>query len=1229
MTLLEPPVADAAKPEPRKPATKSDAKAKAKTKPKPKPPTNTLDRWFKRAPADKKPSDTPKEKEPEASKEQEKPVEKKKKKSSRNFVQRYIHITDECRVCEQVTTEEASRCELRCATCSMTVHQKCYGVKGELPDGDWNCRRCQFIYDGTAWEDISSLIGEAVPEGVTFPKCKPLDDKQYLHKLQTNCDFATVFLFLQRFRRLGLKLSNVVTTLEFDRNDALVEQIDGEEAESMDAATVPNAAVWVCRCANVGGSEWETVCNDLESVESLVEEFSLSVESADLQLWQALSRGALKKLTRQQEKRKRNERWKHELAVSGVLDPSGNFEGIGRRSLRNRQQVNYANIDAEVQEEEEDIVADSENSGDEEEEEAFEAKSEDDADSETDGDNDDDEDEDESRRSTRNGESKKRKSPHESTPPAPLSPPGTWRRARPPARDSDAACDAMKLSASVAASMQPTTLEPTPLSSENGPLQSAFGLVVHRGWLNLKTRSMVNVRPRHMRYCILTRDSLQLSTFKFQPSTGDLQSGLVKPLRTYKVLGVAPWDGRRFAFLVSVKQVDDHADKVLEIDGPTATAASDWIHHLRVLTSHDEEDWPPQPSLASLGGSDHSSDSPSDAATLFGNSKKEANLWVKGASVHRGLLNASGENNCFLNVVIQSFWHLTSMRHFLLHVEVKDESRTVESNVLRALKSMMMEYDDTSSGVLHSRAIRKGLSVLYAADKNFQEGAMYDAEETLLALLNLMHQQTEATEIEETHKTTMMVKSLVRVVSVDTYEEKPQAVFDDNSIPHLVFSHQIYDRYVCGSCNHSSPWDLYSNLVYSTYASDLYACKYESTEQMFRRLTAQEADIASKCEQEGCKGKLGKERVIHRFPMVFAVSILWATQSATKEQVQGVLDNIDDRLDLAKCFDAAGPVIRFKNGGLRTTYRLRGFVCYYGRHYVALFYSTAHKMWLLFDDSRVLEMGAWSNVVAECLKGRFQPVLLFYELPDQRKDSSVGIFVNDGSLNVERQKSLSVGSQQGEMMPPSIKEESPDIERPSLRRQDDAELRSVDEDSTLSSGRGTHTVTELETNPEIEMEELSLRDSITQNITPVSAAIAMCPRTISMNAPLGEDEYDVRFGEALLLGMYLEKIDNELCVTSFPRGAKGGMFGAEKCGQISLFDTILQANGHPLQHYQVDRALKMIKAQTRPLVIRFRKSKRVQQLLDMGFSRELAVEALQKKKGDVQAAANYCFEATG
>lgn len=192
-------------------------------------------------------------------------------------------------------------------------------------------------------------------------------------------------------------------------------------------------------------------------------------------------------------------------------------------------------------------------------------------------------------------------------------------------------------------------MQPTALATDNGPLSSAFGEIVHRGWLNLKTRSMVNVRPRHMRYCILARDTQLLSTFKFQPSTGDLTSGNVKPLRSYKVLGVAPWDGRRFAFLVSVIQQVDNVDRVLEIDAPTAPASSDWIHQLRIVSNdNNEEGWPlppPQqpPTLERPGDLFGSPGAPSSGSSAPApTTTKKSDLWVKGASVHRGLLNAAG-----------------------------------------------------------------------------------------------------------------------------------------------------------------------------------------------------------------------------------------------------------------------------------------------------------------------------------------------------------------------------------------------------------------------------------------------------------------------------------------------------------------------------------------------------------------------------------------------------------
>ncbi|KAF4317526.1 hypothetical protein BBO99_00003080 [Phytophthora kernoviae] len=475
------------------------SKPKPKSKPKSKPPANTLDRWFKPArrsessiAANGKPKTTKTTSEPTKIEKEKVAVKPKKSKAvgaSKNFVQRYIHITDECRVCENAKTEEATRCELRCITCSMTVHKKCYGVKGELPEGDWNCRRCQFILDETSWEDMSSLV-DGVPmknaEDVVFPKHKSLDDTHTLHPLRQDCDFAAVFLFLQRFHRLGLKITNSVTLeslahalmspkeqplceelhtrllnnvnatmskkytwsanllrflqdaefppaiaedtafpsaktegeerdafyfdlpvkqrvamlkflceIQFDRNDSLVELIDDEDAESMrndsvgvdatdrsyfileDAATVPDGVVW-----------------------ALVEELSLSVSTPDLQLWQALSVGVLKKLTRQLERRKRNARWQQELR-SNMNDASPYDEGIGLRSLRTRRQVNYAGINTQEEEEEDDG---------EEEEEAFEANSSgDDVVSETDGEEEDYESE--NQRSTRDNErhAKKRK----------------------------------------------------------------------------------------------------------------------------------------------------------------------------------------------------------------------------------------------------------------------------------------------------------------------------------------------------------------------------------------------------------------------------------------------------------------------------------------------------------------------------------------------------------------------------------------------------------------------------------------------------------------------------------------------------------------------------------------------------------------------------------------------------------------------------------------------------
>ena len=187
-----------------------------------------------------------------------------------------------------------------------------------------------------------------------------------------------------------------------------------------------------------------------------------------------------------------------------------------------------------------------------------------------------------------------------------------------------------------------------------------------------------------------------------------------------------------------------------------------------------------------------------------------------------------------------------------------------------------------------------------------------------------------------------------------------------SSVPQSVFGHRIYDRTICPDCNRVSEWDLYSNMVFSMYANDIHTLKAKTMERLLKSLS-QKVDFSTECIVDKCDGNVTLDRRIKRYPMVFAISVLWSTTSATKAQVSSVLNYLPHDLDLSAAFEpfyAENNDSQNRRNSLKSTrYTFRGFVCYYGQHYFAFFYSTAHKSWLLLDDKLVVQVGKWSNVV--------------------------------------------------------------------------------------------------------------------------------------------------------------------------------------------------------------------------------------------------------------------------
>merc|ERR1711988_1559504 len=97
--------------------------------------------------------------------------------------------------------------------------------------------------------------------------------------------------------------------------------------------------------------------------------------------------------------------------------------------------------------------------------------------------------------------------------------------------------------------------------------------------------------------------------------------------------------------------------------------------------------------------------------------------------------------------------------------------------------------------------------------------------------------------------------------------------------------------------------------------------------------------------------------VVTRAPRVLTIGVSWSP-SPPRDMVRGFVDVIARELDLARLFDAV-------EEGAPTHAQLKGVLCYYGCHYVALFYSEAEQLWVSFDDATVRPIGpSWEDAHA-------------------------------------------------------------------------------------------------------------------------------------------------------------------------------------------------------------------------------------------------------------------------
>ncbi|XP_061627704.1 inactive ubiquitin carboxyl-terminal hydrolase 53 isoform X1 [Phyllopteryx taeniolatus] len=323
----------------------------------------------------------------------------------------------------------------------------------------------------------------------------------------------------------------------------------------------------------------------------------------------------------------------------------------------------------------------------------------------------------------------------------------------------------------------------------------------------------------------------------------------------------------------------------------------------------------------------------------------------------KGLLNEPGQNSCFLNSAVQVLWQLDIFRRSLRHLS--GHFCLGDSCIFCALKSIFSQFQQSRERVLPSDSLRNALAETFKDEQRFQLGLMDDAAECFENILERIH---------------------LHIVS----DTAPDSCSSKSCITHQKFAMMLYEQFVCRCCGASSDPHPFTELVH--YVSTTALCQQVDrtmarTERlrsdMFGELlqAANNTGDLRSCPRD-CGQSIKIRRVLMNCPEIVTIGFVWDAEQS--DLTDDVIRSLGPRLNLCGLFNRVTD-----ENAKRTELHLVGMICFSSKHYSAFAYHTKSSKWMFFDDATVKEIGSkWKDVASKCVRGHFQPLLLFYTTPE-------------------------------------------------------------------------------------------------------------------------------------------------------------------------------------------------------------------------------------------------------